>query len=75
MTILQNQESKIADYKVADIKLANLGRKEIKLAEFEMPGLMSIRKSYSWKETLKWARISGCIHMTIQTAILIETLI
>ena len=75
MTILQNKESKIEDYKVADIKLAKLGRKEIKLAEFEMPGLMSLRKLYGDKKPLKGARIAGCIHMTIQTAVLIETLI
>ncbi|MAR14878.1 MAG: adenosylhomocysteinase, partial [Candidatus Marinimicrobia bacterium] len=75
MTVLQNQKSKITDYKVADIKLAELGRKEIKLAEFEMPGLMSLRELYADKKPLKGARISGCIHMTIQTAVLIETLI
>ena len=75
MTVLQKQESKITDYKVADIKLAELGRKEIKLAEFEMPGLRSLRKLYGNKKPLKGARIAGCIHMTIQTAVLIETLI
>ena len=75
MTVLQNQESKITDYKVADIELADLGRKEINLAEFEMPGLMSLRKLYGDKKPLKGARIAGCIHMTIQTAVLIETLI
>jgi len=75
MTVLQNQESKITDYKVADTKLADLGRKEINLAEFEMPGLMSLRKLYADKKPLKGARIAGCIHMTIQTAVLIETLI
>ena len=63
------------DYKVANIELAELGRKEIKLAEYEMPGLMSLRKLYGQKKPLKGARISGCIHMTIQTAVLIETLI
>ena len=75
MANLENQESKVKDYKVADIKLATLGRKEIKLAEFEMPGLMSLRKLYNDKKPLKGARIAGCIHMTIQTAVLIETLI
>ena len=77
MSILKNKklETKAIDYKIADIKLADLGRKEIKLAEFEMPGLMSIRKIYSNKKPLKGARIAGCIHMTIQTAVLIETLI
>lgn len=62
------------DYKVADIKLADWGRKEIKLAEKEMPGLMSLRKKYKNKKPLKGARICGCLHMTIQTAVLIETL-
>ena len=63
------------DYKVADINLSVLGRKEINLAEFEMPGLMSLRKMYKDKKPLNGARIAGCIHMTIQTAVLIETLI
>jgi len=62
------------DYKVADIKLAEWGRKEIELAEKEMPGLMSLRKKYKNKKPLKDARICGCLHMTIQTAVLIETL-
>jgi len=61
-------------YKVADIKLAEWGRKEIELAENEMPGLMSIRKKYANTLPLKGARIAGCLHMTIQTAVLIETL-
>jgi len=63
------------DYKVSDIKLADFGRKEIVLAEKEMPGLMTLRKKYDKKKPLKGARIAGCIHMTIQTAVLIETLI
>ena len=63
------------DYKVKDIKLASFGRKEIEIAEKEMPGLMSLRKKYGAKKPLKGARIAGCIHMTIQTAVLIETLI
>ena len=63
------------DYKVADIKLAEFGRKEILLAEAEMPGLMSLRKKYGSEKPLKGARIAGCIHMTIQTAVLIETLV
>jgi len=63
------------DYKIADIKSADWGRKEIELAEKEMPGLMSVRKKYAKKKPLKGARIAGCIHMTIQTAVLIETLI
>ncbi len=62
------------DYKIADIKLAELGRKEIEIAEKEMPGLMSLRKKYGKIKPLKGARISGSLHMTIQTAVLIETL-
>src|SRR5215217_6560231 len=62
-------------YKVADISLAEWGRKEIKLAEAEMPGLMSLRAEYGAQKPLKGARIAGCLHMTIQTAVLIETLI
>ncbi|MCB0714923.1 MAG: adenosylhomocysteinase [Chitinophagaceae bacterium] len=62
-------------YKVADISLAEWGRKEIKLAEAEMPGLMSIRSEYGPSQPLKGARIAGCLHMTIQTAVLIETLV
>ena len=65
----------MADYKVKDIKLADWGRKEINIAETEMPGLMSLRKEYKNKKPLKGARILGCLHMTIQTAVLIETLI
>jgi adenosylhomocysteinase len=61
-------------YKVADISLAEWGRKEIRLAEAEMPGLMSIRKEYGASQPLKGARVAGCLHMTIQTAVLIETL-
>lgn len=61
-------------YKVKDLSLAEWGRKEIKLAEAEMPGLMSIRKEYGPQQPLKGARIAGCLHMTIQTAVLIETL-
>jgi adenosylhomocysteinase len=62
------------DYKVADMKLAGWGRKEISIAETEMPGLMAIREEYGAKQPLKGARIAGCLHMTIQTAVLIETL-
>ncbi len=62
-------------YKVADISLAEWGRKEIRLAEAEMPGLMSIRAEYGASQPLKGARIAGCLHMTIQTAVLIETLV
>ena len=69
------KETNFKDYKVADISLSDFGRKEIKLAEFEMPGLMSLRNMYKDTKPLKGARIAGCIHMTIQTAVLIETLI
>ncbi len=62
-------------YKVKDISLAEWGRKEIRLAEAEMPGLMAIREEYGPKQPLKDARIAGCLHMTIQTAVLIETLV
>jgi len=62
------------DYKVADIGLAGWGRKEISIAETEMPGLMALREEYRDKQPLKGARIAGCLHMTIQTAVLIETL-
>ena len=62
------------DYKIADISLADFGRKEIMLAESEMPGLMSIRDKFTNSKPLQGARIAGCIHMTIQTAVLIETL-
>jgi adenosylhomocysteinase len=63
------------DFKVKDLSLAEWGRKEIRLAEAEMPGLMSVRKQYSSSKSLKGTRIAGCLHMTIQTAVLIETLI
>ena len=66
--------SKAQDYKVADIKLADFGRKEIAIAQTEMPGLMAIREEYKGKQPLKGARIAGSLHMTIQTAVLIETL-
>ena len=62
------------DYKVADISQADWGRKEITIAEHEMPGLMALRDEFAGKEPLKGARIAGCLHMTIQTAVLIETL-
>ncbi|MEE8484500.1 MAG: adenosylhomocysteinase, partial [Nitrospinota bacterium] len=63
------------DYKVKDISLAEWGRKEIDLAQAEMPGLMALRKEYGKSKPLKDARVTGCLHMTIQTAVLIETLI
>ena len=62
-------------YKVADITLAEFGRKEIILAENEMPGLMHLREKYGPSKPLAGARIAGCLHMTIQTAVLIETLL
>jgi adenosylhomocysteinase len=65
----------LIDYKVADISLAEWGRKEIEIAEKEMPGLMALRAEYGAQKPLKGARIAGCLHMTIQTAVLIETLI
>src|SRR6201992_2621577 len=63
-----------ADYKVADLSLAEFGRKEITLAEHEMPGLMATRREFADSQPLKGARITGSLHMTIQTAVLIETL-
>lgn len=66
---------KYIPYKVKDISLAEWGRKEIELAEAEMPGLMSLREEYGAEQPLKGARIAGCLHMTIQTAVLIETLV
>jgi adenosylhomocysteinase len=63
------------DYKVADMSLADWGRKEINIAETEMPGLMALRAQYKQEKPLKGARIAGCLHMTVQTAVLIETLI
>jgi adenosylhomocysteinase len=69
-----NQTEKLT-YKVKDISLADWGRKEIKLAEAEMPGLMSLREEYGTTKPLAGARIAGCLHMTIQTAVLIETLV
>ncbi len=68
-------KTKTLPYKVKDINLADWGRKEIELAEAEMPGLMAIREEYRDKKPLKGARIAGCLHMTIQTAVLIETLV
>ena len=70
-----NEAKEQLKYKVKDINLADWGRKEIKLAEAEMPGLMSLREEFGAEKPLKGARIAGCLHMTIQTAVLIETLI
>ena len=69
MQVIESQ-----DYKVADISLADWGRREIILAEAEMPGLMTLREKYAKEKPLAGAKIIGCIHMTIQTAVLIETL-
>src|SRR5210317_2360458 len=62
-------------YKVKDISLAECGRKEINIAEAEMPGLMALREEYAGQKPLQGARIAGCLHMTIQTAVLMETLV
>jgi len=70
-----SNKNRYIKYKVKDISLADWGRKEIKLAEAEMPGLMSLRDEYKGKKPLSGARIAGCLHMTIQTAVLIETLV
>jgi adenosylhomocysteinase len=71
---MSTETSTYVKYKVKDINLADWGRKEIQLAEAEMPGLMSLREEYKGQQPLKGARIAGCLHMTIQTAVLIETL-
>ncbi len=71
----QRKSEKFSDYKVKDLSLAAWGRKEIQIAETEMPGLMAMREEYGRSKPLKGARIAGCLHMTIQTAVLIETLI
>ena len=69
-------ELKLAtDYVIADLNLADFGRKELDIAETEMPGLMALRKKYGQEKPLKGARIAGSLHMTIQTAVLIETLV
>src|SRR6058998_416186 len=70
----ERSKSKAPDYVVADLSLADWGRKEIAIAETEMPGLMAIRRKYAPLQPLKGARIAGSLHMTIQTAVLIETL-
>ena len=72
---MSSLETTYVPYKVKDISLAEWGRKEIRLAEAEMPGLMELRREYGPKKPLKGARIAGCLHMTIQTAVLIETLV
>src|ERR1700749_1057184 len=65
----------LTEYKVADLALADWGRKEISIAEHEMPGLMAIRNKYAAEKPLKGVRVTGSLHMTIQTAVLIETLV
>ena len=72
---MANVETDRLPYKVKDISLAEFGRKEIQLAENEMPGLMALREKYGKTKPLTGARIAGCLHMTIQTAVLIETLV
>jgi adenosylhomocysteinase len=74
MGTVEKMEKTSENFKVADVKLADWGRKEITIAESEMPGLMSLRAEYGKSQPLKGARVAGCLHMTIQTAVLIETL-
>ena len=73
--MVETKTTTYVPYKVKDLSLAEWGRKEIRLAEAEMPGLMSLRAEFGPSQPLKGARIAGCLHMTIQTAVLIETLI
>ena len=75
MELVKTKKVEKFPYKVKDISLSDWGRKEISLAEAEMPGLMSIRQEYASTKPLEGARIAGCLHMTIQTAVLIETLV
>lgn len=75
MSVVMGERVQAQDYKVADMSLAAWGRKEIAIAETEMPGLMAIRKEFAKAQPLRGARIAGCLHMTIQTAVLIETLL
>src|ERR1700704_5142656 len=75
MSSATTRSDKRQDYKVADINLADWGRKEISIAEKEMPGLMSIREKYAKSKPLAGVRVTGSLHMTIQTAVLIETLV
>lgn len=70
----KTKKVKQIDYAVADLSLAEFGRKEMELAEYEMPGLMALREKYGKEKPLKGAHITGSLHMTIQTAMLIETL-
>ncbi|MDH5480303.1 MAG: adenosylhomocysteinase, partial [Nitrosomonas sp.] len=73
--VLNPDGSPFKDYKIADISLADWGNKELAIAETEMPGLMALREEYGNQKPLTGARIAGSLHMTIQTAVLIETLV
>ncbi|MCR9192193.1 MAG: adenosylhomocysteinase [Gammaproteobacteria bacterium] len=75
MSMIVEERVQVDDYKVSDMSLADWGRKEIAIAETEMPGLMALRQEFGKSQPLRGARIAGCLHMTIQTAVLIETLI
>ena len=75
MVIANSVKTSTPNYVIADISLSDFGRKEIKIAETEMPGLMALRDKYQSQKPLKGAKISGSLHMTIQTAVLIETII
>ena len=75
MVIANSVKTSIPNYVVKDISLSEFGRKEINIAETEMPGLMALRKKYNTTKPLKGAKIAGSLHMTIQTAVLIETLV
>lgn len=72
---MTSKKTKVGDFKVADTSLAEWGRKEVNIAETEMPGLMALREEYASQQPLKGTRIGGCLHMTIQTAVLMETLV
>ena len=75
MVIANTIKTSIPNFVIADISLSDFGRKEIKIAETEMPGLMALRDKYQTEKPLKGAKIAGSLHMTIQTAVLIETLV
>ena len=75
MVIANSVKTSTPNYVIADISLSDFGRKEIKIAETEMPGLMALRDKYKSEKPLKGAKIAGSLHMTIQTAVLIETLV
>ena len=75
MSLAEKTQQDVLPYKVKDMSLADWGRKEISLAEAEMPGLMALREEFRESKPLAGARVAGCLHMTIQTAVLIETLV